>query len=54
MVDFVLKIHQKWTNFEFKTGHISKTKKLKNRKIDFSSVDFYTSYQGCAPRPCML
>ena len=35
MVDFVLKLNEKLTNFEYKSDHISKTK---NRKIDFSFV----------------
>ena len=26
MVDFVLRINKKWTNFEYKNGHISKIK----------------------------
>ena len=33
MVDFVLKTHKKWTNFEYKNGHI-----LKNKELGFGNV----------------
>ena len=39
MADFVIKIHQKLTNFEYKNGHISKT----NWKIDFSFVSAHST-----------
>ena len=38
MVDLVLKINRKWTNFELKNDHISKIKNRNDRKIDYSFV----------------
>ena len=45
MVDFVLKVHRKWTNFEYKNDHVSKNKYCKKREnwffIHFSTFRIF-------------
>ena len=51
MVDFVLKIHRKLADFEYKIDHISKTKSRKIVRISAESVSEHCASSGTKKRP---